>query len=240
MSRRGASTRHRAAQPGSAAARGVVPSSTGDRRGMGTSARTRSDAQRNRAVGARTDFRCMEDQQPIEPTFLVIQCAAERLEPGERAIERAFLFAGSADRVRTGWRANDPPATRAARRDRMASDWRNAWCSIRSRRDSGDCPTRVARSQAGRYSGKGSLASADPRRPKNQAPHQERGTRDRTRNKERGNDERRSDTRRIPEAQQPFGATRDELRIEQPRPTSWEHVVPARPDRTIGFLTHPR
>ena len=35
----------------------------------------------------------MEDQQPIEPTLLLIQCAAERLKPGERAIERAFLFA---------------------------------------------------------------------------------------------------------------------------------------------------
>ena len=32
----------------------------------------------------------------------------------------------------------------------------------------------------------------------------------------------------------------DEPRIEQPRPTSREHVVPARPDRTISFLAHPR
>lgn len=47
-------------------------------------------------------------------------------------------------------------------------------------------------------------------------------------------------TRRVPETQQPFGAARDELRIEQPRPTSGEHVVPTRPDRTISFLTHPR
>jgi hypothetical protein len=35
----------------------------------------------------------VEHQQPIEPTLLLIQCAAERLQPGERAIERAFLFA---------------------------------------------------------------------------------------------------------------------------------------------------
>jgi hypothetical protein len=35
----------------------------------------------------------MEDQQPIEPTLLLIQCMAERLQPGERAIERAFLLA---------------------------------------------------------------------------------------------------------------------------------------------------
>jgi hypothetical protein len=35
----------------------------------------------------------MEDQQPIEPTLLLIQCATERLKPGERAIERAFFFA---------------------------------------------------------------------------------------------------------------------------------------------------
>jgi hypothetical protein len=51
------------------------------------------DAQRNSAVSPRTDFRCEEDQQPIEPTLLVIQCAPERLKPGERAIEGPFLFA---------------------------------------------------------------------------------------------------------------------------------------------------
>lgn len=50
-------------------------------------------AQRNGSISARTDFRCMEDQQAIEATLLLIQCAAERLKPGERAIERAFLFA---------------------------------------------------------------------------------------------------------------------------------------------------
>ena len=49
-------------------------------------------AQRNGSVGARTDFRGVEDQQRIEPTLLLIQSAAERLKPGERAIERAFLF----------------------------------------------------------------------------------------------------------------------------------------------------
>ena len=52
-----------------------------------------TDAQRNGSVSARTNFRRMEDQQPIEPALLLIQCAAERLKPGERAIERAFLFA---------------------------------------------------------------------------------------------------------------------------------------------------
>ena len=57
------------------------------------SARTRPARSAHGAVGARTDFRGMDDQQPIEPTLLLIQCAAECLEPGERAIERAFLFA---------------------------------------------------------------------------------------------------------------------------------------------------
>ncbi len=52
-----------------------------------------TDAQRNGSVNARTDFRCMENQQAIEPTLLLIQCSAERFEPRERAIERAFLFA---------------------------------------------------------------------------------------------------------------------------------------------------
>lgn len=52
-----------------------------------------ADAQGNGSVGARTNFRCMKDQQPIEPMLLLIQCAAERLKPGERAVERAFFFA---------------------------------------------------------------------------------------------------------------------------------------------------
>ncbi|PYR72755.1 MAG: hypothetical protein DMF87_27310, partial [Acidobacteria bacterium] len=52
-----------------------------------------TDAQRNRSVSTRTNFRCMENQQAIEPTLLLIQCAVERLESRERAIERAFLFA---------------------------------------------------------------------------------------------------------------------------------------------------
>jgi hypothetical protein len=52
-----------------------------------------TDAHRNGSVSARTNFRCMEDQQAIEPTLLLIQSAAERLKPRERAIERAFLFA---------------------------------------------------------------------------------------------------------------------------------------------------
>ena len=51
------------------------------------------DAQRTRVVGSRSDFGRLEDQQPIEPVFLVIEGAAERLYFGERSIERAFIFA---------------------------------------------------------------------------------------------------------------------------------------------------
>jgi hypothetical protein len=50
-----------------------------------------SGAQRNGSVSARTDFLGVEDQQPIEPTRLLIQSAAERLKPGECSIERTFL-----------------------------------------------------------------------------------------------------------------------------------------------------
>ena len=49
-------------------------------------------AQRHGPVSARTDFRRMEDQQLIEPPVLLIQSATERLKPGNRAIERPFLF----------------------------------------------------------------------------------------------------------------------------------------------------
>jgi hypothetical protein len=34
-----------------------------------------TDAQGNGSVSARTDFGCVEDQQSIEPTLLLIQCA---------------------------------------------------------------------------------------------------------------------------------------------------------------------
>ena len=50
-------------------------------------------AQRNGSVSARPDFRGVEDQQSIEPTLLLVQCAAERLDPRKRAVEGALLFA---------------------------------------------------------------------------------------------------------------------------------------------------
>jgi excisionase family DNA binding protein len=52
-----------------------------------------TNAQRNGSISTRPNFRRVEGQQPIEPTLLLIQCAVKRLKPGERAIERAFLFA---------------------------------------------------------------------------------------------------------------------------------------------------
>src|SRR5262249_9619204 len=51
------------------------------------------DAQFDRLFRARTDFGRVEDEQPIEPAFLLIQRSSKRLHPRQRTIEGTLLLA---------------------------------------------------------------------------------------------------------------------------------------------------
>jgi len=105
-----------------------------------------TDAQRNRSVSAGRISGCMENQQAIEPTLLLIQCAAGAPQVSRAPpIERAFLFAewptgrGSTASERS---ADDP---RQNRPDRTARGFGGSMAQhYETPRDSGHCPRDVA------------------------------------------------------------------------------------------------